>query len=229
MMRTSQAQSFRSCHLRHSARQRFPVVRSNLSFVTGFAQRAASHAERGNLRQCIHSFFMMRTSQAQSFRSCHLWHRAQQRFPVVRACLSFFTDFAQRAASHAERGNLRQRIHSFFMMRTSQAQSFRRWHLWHRARQRFPVVCACLSFLSGFAQRAASHAERANWCAYTDRQRLEAIRRADRKQSDGRSRTRSTRLTWTPWGVRLHSGYAGGLRPLWDGGAESAQEHGRAR
>ena len=56
-----------------------------MSFLTGFAQRAASHAERGNLRQRIHSFFMMRLSQAQSCRSCHLRHSAQQRFPVVRA------------------------------------------------------------------------------------------------------------------------------------------------
>ena len=39
------------------------------------------------------------------------------------------------------------------------------------------------------------------------------------------------RRTWcaSSWGVRLHSGYARGLRPLWDGGVESAQEHGRAR
>ena len=162
MMRTSQAQSFRSCHLRHSAQQRFPVVRACLSFLTGFAQRAASHAERGNLRQRIHSFFMMRSSQAQSCRSCHLRHSAQQRFPVVRPCLSFLTGFAQRAASHAERGKLRQRIHSFFMMRLSQAQNCRSCHLRHSARQRFPVVRAYYWFLTGFAQRAASHAERGN-------------------------------------------------------------------
>ena len=143
----------------------FQSCAQTMSFLTGFAQRAASHAERGNLRQRIHSFFMMRTSQAQSFRSCHLRHSAQQRFPVVRACLSFLTGFAQRAASHAERGNLRQRIHSFFMMRTSQAQSCRSCHLRHSAQQRFPVVRANYWFVTGFAQRAASHARRGQTCA----------------------------------------------------------------
>ena len=162
MVRTSQAQSCRSCHLRHGAQQRFPVVRAYLRFLTGFAQRAAAHAERDNLRQRLHSFFMVRASPAQSCRSCHLRHGAQQRFPVVRAYLRFLTGFAQRAAAHAERDNLRQRLHSFFMVRTSQAQSCRSCHLWHGAQQRFPVVRAYLRFLTGFAQRAAAHAERDN-------------------------------------------------------------------
>ena len=162
MVRTSQAQSCRSCHLRHGAQQRFPVVRAYLRFLTGFAQRAAAHAERDNLRQRLHSFFMVRASPAQSCRSCHLRHGAQQRFPVVRAYLRFLTGFAQRAAAHAERDNLRQRLHSFFMVRTSQAQSCRSCHLRHGAQQRFPVVRAYLRFLTGFAQRAAAHAERDN-------------------------------------------------------------------
>ena len=162
MVTTSQAQSCRSCHVRHGAQQRFPVVRAYLRFLTGFAQRAAAHAERDNLRQRLHSFFMVRASPAQSCRSCHLRHGAQQRFPVVRAYLRFLTGFAQRAAAHAERDNLRQRLHSFFMVRTSQAQSCRSCHLRHGAQQRFPVVRAFLRFLTGFAQRAAAHAERDN-------------------------------------------------------------------
>ena len=162
MIRTSPAQSCRSCHLRHGAQQRFPVVRAYLRFLTGFAQRAAAHAERDNLRQRLHSFFMVRTSQAQSCRSCHLRHGAQQRFPFVRAYLRFLTGFAQRAAAHAKRANLHQRLHSFFMVRASPAQSCRSCHLRHGAQQRFPVVRAYLRFLTGFAQRAAAHAERAN-------------------------------------------------------------------
>ena len=162
MMSTSQAQSCRSCHLRHGAQQQLPVMRAYLSFLTGFAKRAAPHAERGNLRQRIHSFFMMSTSQAQSCRNCHLRHSAQQRFSVVRAYLSFLTGFAKRAAPHAKRGNLRQHMHSFFKMSTSQAQSCRKCHLRHGAQQRFPVVRAYLSFLTGFAKRAVPHAERGN-------------------------------------------------------------------
>ena len=86
-----------SRHLRHGAQQRFPVVRAYLRFLTGFAQRAATHAKRDNLRQRLHSFFMVGASPAQSCRSCHLRHGAQQRFPVVRAYLRFLTGFAQRS------------------------------------------------------------------------------------------------------------------------------------
>ena len=162
MVRTSQAQSCRSCHLRHGAQQRFPFVRAYLRFLTGFAQRAAAHAKRANLHQRLHSFFMVRASPAQRCRSCHLQHGAQQRFPVVRAYLRFLTGFAQRAATHAERDNFRQRLHSFFMVRASPAQSCRSCHVRHGAQQRFPVVRAYLRFLTGFAQRAAAHAERDN-------------------------------------------------------------------
>ena len=162
MVTTRQAQSCRSCHLRHGAQQRFPVVRAYLRFLTGSVQRFAAHAERDNLRHRLHSFFMVRASPAQSCRSCHPRHGAQQRFPVVHAYLRFLTGFAQRAAAHAERDNLRQRLHSFFMVRASPAQSCRSCHLRHGAQQRFPVVRAFLRFLTGFAQRAAAHAERDN-------------------------------------------------------------------
>ena len=136
MMRLSQAQSFRSCHSSFVTAQCAAAIPS---------VRASSHAERGKLRQRIHSFFMMRLSQAQNCRSCHLRHACRLRSSDFQSCahtMWFLTGFAQRAASHAERGNLRQRIHSFFMMRLSQAQSF----------QKLPPPAQCAAAISSRAR-----------------------------------------------------------------------------